>query len=155
MAWERGFQKFIFFFWKMVNLKNNDLTFRTVDLILINLKREGHKRVITTGNLGPTQAFHSRKRKTKFLRRGKHTSLHTRTEKGTVKKRSNPNLRFVQNIQNYTLRYIDSAFYSNWNLFIYHTNSSTILQYYYFTPIRISAFRMPSSWGKSMYSLCF
>jgi hypothetical protein len=54
------------------------------------------------------------------------------------------------------LRYIDREFYSNWKLFIYHTNSCTVLQYYYFTSICISAFRMPSSGGgcNILYNRC-
>jgi hypothetical protein len=51
-----------------------------------------------------------------------------------------------------TLRCIDRASYYNWKLYIYHTNLCTILQYHYFTPIRISALRMPSSGGHTVIS---
>jgi hypothetical protein len=52
-----------------------------------------------------------------------------------------------------TLRYIDKhSIAIGGYLFIIPTHAQ-ILQYYYFTPIRISAFRMPSSGGDSVKSI--
>jgi len=41
----------------MMSLKNNVLMLRTVDLILLNLKRDGYFRIIRNGNFRPISAF--------------------------------------------------------------------------------------------------
>jgi len=58
----------------MVSLKNHVVMVRTVDPILLNLKRNGYRRMIRTENIGPISAF-DYKGKRRILCPDKHMLL--------------------------------------------------------------------------------